>query len=110
MATSRQCCNLTKPARRPKLRNRRDILYIFNYAVFFPAAEHFLLVEWDEGTHSIVNKKDVDGDASSLKKGDVARVKVRKDWYPATILGSGMAVYVYTCIIRVYVYIYMYMQ
>jgi hypothetical protein len=54
-------------------------------------------VKWEEGTHSIVSEKDIDGDASSLKKGDVTRVKFRKEWYEATVLGSGMY---YTCVYR----------
>ena len=50
-------------------------------------------MEWEEGTHSIVCAKDVDGVASSLKKGDVT------EWYAATILGSGtLYVYVYVCL------------
>jgi hypothetical protein len=46
-------------------------------------------VEWEEGTHSIVSERDVDGVASALKKGDITRVKVHKKLFEATVVGSG---------------------
>ena len=78
MSTSRVCCNLTKP---PRGLNQLNGCSIHNIRRLLPTTELFLLVKWEEGTHSIVSEKDIDGDASSLKKGDVTRVKFRKEWY-----------------------------
>ena len=88
--TARQFCKSTQPKR-----TLVNYFRLVSTAVYrsFPL-ELFFLVQWKEGSHSIVHGKDLDRDVSTVKLDDPVRAKVsvgsKIEWYSATVIGAGI--------------------